>query len=29
MSKLLEVAFRDRYIKSDDHPVLMRLRGEA
>lgn len=29
MSKLLEVAFRDRFIKSDDHPVLMRLRGEA
>jgi hypothetical protein len=28
-SKLLEVAFRDRFIKTDDHPVLMRLRGEA
>ena len=27
-SKLLEVAFKDRYIDSMDHPVLQRLRGE-
>ncbi len=26
--KLLEVAFKDRYIDSLDHPVLQRLRGE-
>jgi hypothetical protein len=28
-SKLLEVGFRDRFIKDIDHPVLRRLRGEA
>ncbi len=27
-AKLLEVAFRDRFITSLDHPVLKRLRGE-
>ena len=25
--KLLEIAFRDRYIQTPDHPVLQRLRG--
>ncbi|MBX9653611.1 hypothetical protein K2Y11_08345 [bacterium] len=28
-SELLEIAFRDRFIDSVDHPVLKRLRGEA
>lgn len=28
-AKLLEVGFRDRFIKDLDHPVLRRLRGEA
>ena len=27
--KILEIAFRDKYIDSVDHPVLQRLRGEA
>ena len=27
--KILEIAFRDKYIDSLDHPVLQRLRGEA
>jgi hypothetical protein len=27
--ELLRVAFRDRFIQSEDHPVLRRLRGEA
>ncbi len=27
-SKLLELAFRDKFIRSFDHPVLRRLRGE-
>ncbi|MGN7611302.1 hypothetical protein ACQZV8_04360 [Magnetococcales bacterium HHB-1] len=27
--KLLEIAFRDKFIQSMDHPVLRRLRGEA
>jgi hypothetical protein len=26
--KVIEVAFRDRYIRSLDHPVIRRLRGE-
>ena len=26
--KLLEVAFKDRFIRSLDHPVVRRLRGE-
>ena len=28
-SKLVEIAFKDRFIRSADHPVLRRLRGEA
>jgi hypothetical protein len=28
-SQLLELAFRDRYIDSTDHPVLRKLRGEV
>jgi hypothetical protein len=28
-SKILEIAFRDKYIDSLNHPVLQRLRGEA
>ena len=28
-TKVLETAFRDKYIDSIDHPVLQRLRGEA
>ena len=28
LRKLLEIAFRGRYIKSLDHPVIRRLRGE-
>ena len=27
--KLLEVAFRDRFIRDGDHPILKRLRGEV
>ena len=27
--KLLEIAFRDRFINRPDHPVLRRLRGEV
>lgn len=28
LDKLLELAFRDRFIEAHDHPVLRRLRGE-
>jgi hypothetical protein len=28
-SKLLEIAFRDKFIRDMEHPVLKRLRGEA
>ncbi len=27
--EVLEIAFRDRFIKDFDHPVLRRLRGAA
>lgn len=29
MKKILAIAFKDRYIDSLDHPVLMKLRGQA
>ena len=29
LSGLLRIAFKDRFIDTDDHPVLRRLRGEA
>lgn len=29
LSKLLEIAFRDKFIRDTDHPVLRKLRGEA
>jgi hypothetical protein len=29
LDKLLELAFRDRFIEDIDHPVLRRLRGEV
>jgi hypothetical protein len=28
-AELLRVAFKDRYIKDSNHPVLRRLRGEV
>ena len=29
LSELLRIAFKDKFINSDDHPILRRLRGEA
>jgi len=29
LSELLEIAFRDRIISTEDHPVIRRLRGLA
>jgi hypothetical protein len=28
MGEILEIAFKDKYIKDLDHPVLRKLRGE-
>ena len=28
LQKIINIAFRDNYIRTEDHPVLKRLRGE-